>query len=60
MAKSTKDAEARNAHTPRTDDALAIIQNQLDNGYGQVETGVDVSREREAEDRAKLVDAGVL
>jgi hypothetical protein len=60
MAKGTKDAEARNAHTPRTDEALEIIQNQLDNGHGRVETGTDVSLERERADKEKLQAAGVL
>ena len=52
--KSTKDAAERNAHTPRTPEALDKIQDQLDNGEGQVETGVDVSLEREAADKERL------
>lgn len=52
--KSTKDAAAANAHTPRTEEALETIQDQLDNGEGQVETGVDVSVEREKADRERL------
>lgn len=54
MAKSTKKAAELNAHTPRTEEALEIIQDQLDNGEGRVETGVDVTAEREAADRERL------
>lgn len=53
MPKKDKDAAARNANTPRTEEALDAIQNQLDNGEGQVETGKDVSVERELEEKAK-------
>jgi len=60
MAAGTKDAAARNAHTPRTGEALERIQDQLDNGYGQVETGVDVSIDRELADKKAAQDAGLL
>lgn len=56
---STKKAAELNEHTPRTDAALERIQDQLDNGYGQVETGVDVSVEREIEERKADVKAGL-
>jgi hypothetical protein len=54
MPKGTSEAAARNANTPRTEEALVHIQNQLDNGEGQVETGVDISREREKADQERL------
>jgi hypothetical protein len=52
------DAAARNEHTPRTDEALEKIQDQLDNGEGQVETGIDVSMEREEAEKREDVAAG--
>lgn len=55
MAKGTNQAAELNAHTPRTEAALGIIQNQLDNGTGQVETGVDVSMERQREDALRIL-----
>ena len=64
MAKSTDDegrpmdAAERNEHTPRTDEALERIQDQLDNGEGQVETGIDVSMEREEAEKKEDVAAG--
>jgi hypothetical protein len=54
MASGTKEAAERNAHTPRTEDALERIQDQLSNGDGQVETGVDISQERERADIERL------
>lgn len=51
---SVKEAAEANAHTPRTQEALEKIQDQLSNGSGQVETGVDISREREREDIERL------
>lgn len=56
---STKRAAELNAHTPRTDEALERIADQLENGYGQVETGVDVSIDREIEERRADVKAGL-
>lgn len=49
-SKSQSEAAERNAHTPRTAAALDTIANQLANGEGQVETGTDVSMERQREE----------
>ena len=57
MAKGTKDAAESNAHTPRTEDALEKIQEQLDSGRGQVSTGIDISMERQAEDAQRLLSS---
>jgi len=57
MAKGTKDAAESNAHTPRTDDALEKIQEQLDSGRGQVSTGIDISMERQREDAQRLLSS---
>lgn len=55
MAKKTAtlDAAEQNAHTPRTAEALEKIQEQLDSGRGQVSTGIDISVERELEDKER-------
>lgn len=36
---ATKDADVRNAHTPRTEEAREAIAKQLSEGHGTVETG---------------------
>ena len=56
MAKNTKDAESNSAFTPRSVEALEQIQDQLDgkHGGGQIKTGVDITLERNAEDRERL------